>query len=48
MKKMRVELFPDFEEVFVDNDLKHIFYPLCKVMAEDFHQPLYIVSSNIF
>lgn len=45
---MKIELYPDFEEVFDKDTLKGIFYPLCKVseISFDLKEPLFFVSSN--
>ena len=45
---MNIELYPDFSEVFENDQLKGIFYPLCKItdIETSLNQPLYIVSSN--
>lgn len=41
---MKIKLYPDFEEVFIDNTLKGIFYPLCSYTIEN--QTFHFVSSN--
>lgn len=45
---MKIELYPEFDEVFTDNTLKGIFYSLCKVseISADIAEPLYFVSHN--
>lgn len=46
-KNMNISLYPDFSEVFADNTLKGIFYPLCSVTFEEFpEQVFHFVSSN--
>ncbi len=42
---MQIELYPEFDEVFDNNLLKGIFYPLCKIIRIN-NEPLYFVSSN--
>ena len=41
---MKIKLYPDFEDVFIDNTLKGIFYPLCTILHHE--TPLHFVSSN--
>lgn len=41
-----ISLFPEFEEVFAEDSLKGIFYPVCKIVSAEYPYPLYIVSSN--
>lgn len=44
---MRIELYPAFEEVFVDQTLKGIFYPLCSIiLRNEAETKLHFVSSN--
>ncbi|MEN7547200.1 hypothetical protein AAG747_04730 [Rapidithrix thailandica] len=45
---MKIELYPEFEEVFENDDLKGVFYPLCKVseINSSMNSPLFFVSSN--
>lgn len=45
---MKIELYPKFEEVFEDNTLKGIFYPLCKVfdLGGELPESLFLVSNN--
>ncbi|MGD1840036.1 MAG: hypothetical protein ACFB0B_03950 [Thermonemataceae bacterium] len=45
---MKVALYPAFEEVFNNNALKGIFYPLCEVsdVSASLSDPLFFVSSN--
>lgn len=43
---MRLTFFPSYEEVFAEDTLRGIFYPVCKVVDERYPCPLYIVSSN--
>lgn len=45
---MKIELYPDFKEVFENNQLKGIFYPLCKVseINVEIKTPLFLTSSN--
>ncbi len=44
---MKITLYPSFENVFIDKQLKGIFYPLCAVKLNDEQQTqLFFVSSN--
>ena len=45
---MKIELYPKYEEVFLDEALKGIFYPLCKVshLSEEIPSPLFFISTN--
>lgn len=44
---MIIELYPAFEEVFFDETLKGIFYPLCSVtLTNEAETKLHFVSSN--
>ncbi len=44
---MKIELYPNFENVFTDEQLKGIFYPLCSVeLNDEKHTKLFFVSSN--
>lgn len=44
---MKIELYPEFEQLFENDVLKGIFYPLCKVFdSESVDSPLFFVSSN--
>jgi len=45
---MKIELYPDFKEVFEDTSLKGIFYPLCKIseINTDIKEPLFFISNN--
>lgn len=45
---MKIELYPSFEQVFNGEELKGLFYPLCKVtqVGRGITNPLYFVSSN--
>jgi len=45
---MKFELYPDFDEVFEDENLRGFFYPLCKVMdfEDDIKSPLFFISTN--
>lgn len=44
---MKIELYPTFEEVFVDQTLKGIFYPLCSItLPNEAETKLHFVSSN--
>ncbi len=42
---MKIELYPNFESVFTDEQLKGIFYPLCSIELDD-KTTLFFVSSN--
>ncbi|WP_051941760.1 hypothetical protein [Maribacter forsetii] len=48
LENLNIELYPDFNEVFESDQLKGIFYPLCKItnIETSPDQPLYFVSSN--
>jgi len=43
---MNIELYPKFTEVFEDDSLKGVFYPLCKISLNSYSNPLYFVSSH--
>lgn len=44
---MKLELYPNFESVFIDEELKGIFYPLCAIeLNDEKHTKLFFVSSN--
>ncbi len=44
---MNIELYPTFESVFIDEQLKGIFYPLCAIeLNDENHTKLFFVSSN--
>ena len=44
---MKIALYPEFNDVFVDNTLKGIFYPLCSVYFEDAdNNKIHFISSN--
>lgn len=44
---MKIELYPTFDEVFYDQQLKGIFYPLCSIELDDAQKTkLFFVSSN--
>lgn len=44
---MKLELYPTFESVFTDEQLKGIFYPLCAIeLTDEKKTKLFFVSSN--
>ncbi len=44
---MKIELYPTFNSVFIDEQLKGIFFPLCSIELNDENQTkLFFVSSN--
>lgn len=45
---MNIELYPEFEEVFHNDDLKGIFFPLCKISGYNLgnNTPLFFLSHN--
>lgn len=44
---MKLELYPTFDSVFTDNQLKGIFYPLCTIeLNDEKNTRLFFVSSN--
>lgn len=44
---MRIKLYPNFNEVFIDDTLKGIFYPLCSVVLDQYPENVFhFVSSN--
>ena len=42
---MKIALYPEFEEVFADNQLKGIFYPLCSLTLAT-NEKIHFVSHN--
>ncbi|MGI9525544.1 MAG: hypothetical protein ACR2MS_00375 [Weeksellaceae bacterium] len=44
---MKIKLYPAFEDVFINDQLKGIFYPLCTIILKDVNQTqLHFVSHN--
>ncbi|QOW46626.1 MULTISPECIES: hypothetical protein [Acinetobacter] len=44
---MKIELYPNFNDVFTDETLKGIFYPLCSVILDQYpNQIFHFISSN--
>lgn len=44
---MKIDLYPNFDEVFADETLKGIFYPLCTVSLEKYpNKVFHFISSN--
>ena len=44
---MKIELYPDFNKVFVNETLKGIFYPLCSLTLEKYPNKIFhFISSN--
>lgn len=44
---MKIKLYPDFNDVFADETLKGIFYPLCSVTFDQYpNQIFHFISSN--
>ena len=43
---MHIQMYPSFDEVFADQKLYGIFYPLCTVTAVDLAAPIHFVSAN--
>lgn len=44
---MKIELYPKFENVFIDDTLKGIFYPLCSLTLDQYPDKIFhFISSN--
>ena len=44
---MKIELYPNFDEVFTDETLKGIFYPLCSLTLDKYpNKVFHFISSN--